>query len=84
MGALLNLHLTDYKTAPLTGTNDWKKVELTFESGKLDRISLNCLFGGWGASTGTAWYDDIKLERGQAVAAGLAAKEGATNSSRDY
>lgn len=32
-----------------------------FLSENRERISINTLFGGWGRSTGTAWYDDIQL-----------------------
>ncbi|MEM9015629.1 MAG: c-type cytochrome, partial [Verrucomicrobiota bacterium] len=42
-------------------TNEWSHVEATFNS--LDRtdLTINCLFGGWGKSTGTAWWDDVAL-----------------------
>ena len=26
------------------------------------QLEINCLFGGWGASTGEAFYDDVTLE----------------------
>jgi alpha-N-arabinofuranosidase len=29
-------------------------------------LEINCLFGGWGMSTGQAWYDDVSLERAAA------------------
>ncbi len=62
-GALLNLHnLQGVRTNALTGTNDWTKVETEFETEDQDSIHINCLFGGWGLATGTAWYDDIALE----------------------
>ena len=64
-GAMLNVHeLQDPVrggTKPLAGDNDWTQVHLTFNSGALTAITINCLFGGWGRSTGTAWYDDIEL-----------------------
>jgi putative heme-binding domain-containing protein len=25
------------------------------------QVTINCLFGGWGRATGTAWFDDIEL-----------------------
>ncbi|MCA8977584.1 MAG: glycoside hydrolase family 127 protein, partial [Planctomycetes bacterium] len=25
-------------------------------------VQVNCLFGGWGTATGTAWFDDVALE----------------------
>ena len=64
-GAMLNIHeLQDPVrggTKALAGDNDWTQVQLTFNSGALNEITVNCLFGGWGRATGTAWYDDIEL-----------------------
>jgi alpha-N-arabinofuranosidase len=63
MGALLNLHgLNRLRTAAVTGTQGWTRVELDFNTEENDSIQINCLLGGWGKSRGTAWYDDIGLE----------------------
>ena len=63
-GALFNLHnLQGVKTPAVTGTRDWTCVEVFFETQDQDSVQINCLFGGWGESTGTAWYDDVRLER---------------------
>jgi len=62
-GALLNVHnMEGAQTTAVTGTSDWTTVELTFDTGAHDAVQVNCLFGGWGRSTGTAWFDDVKLE----------------------
>jgi alpha-L-arabinofuranosidase len=61
-GASFNFHDSENTTKPLTGTNDWTKVEFEFDSGDNDGVQLNCLFGGWGLATGKAWYDDINFE----------------------
>jgi alpha-L-arabinofuranosidase len=62
-GALLNLHgIGGMETQAVTGTQDWTKVELVFDAGARDAVQLNCLLGGWGKSTGAAWYDDLQLE----------------------
>src|SRR4029079_6403250 len=65
LGALLNVHeLQDPvrgATKPLVGDKDWTKVQLNFNSGQLQQITINCLFGGWGRAAGTAWFDDIEL-----------------------
>ncbi len=62
-GALLNIHnLQPVATRALTGTNDWTRVEVVFETEEQDAIQVNCLFGGWGLATGKAWYDDVSLE----------------------
>ncbi|HSK11126.1 MAG TPA: alpha-L-arabinofuranosidase C-terminal domain-containing protein [Vicinamibacterales bacterium] len=62
-GALLTIHgIEGLQTTPVTGTRDWTRVELTFDSGGNDSLQINCLLGGWGKVKGTAWYDDIALE----------------------
>jgi len=62
-GALFNLHGIDgARSEPLTGTNDWTEVAFEFDTGANDAVQVNCLFGGWGYATGTAWYDDLSLE----------------------
>ncbi len=43
------------------GTQQWSKVETIFNSLDRTEITINCLFGGWGKSTGTAWWDDVSL-----------------------
>jgi alpha-N-arabinofuranosidase len=61
-GALINFHGAGIRTKAITGTQDWTRVELPFDSGANDAFSLNCLLGGWGKSKGTAWFDDVQLE----------------------
>jgi alpha-N-arabinofuranosidase len=63
-GALLNIHGVDaWQTPPVTGTTDWKRVEVEFDAGANDALEVTCLFGGWGRATGKAWYDDVELTR---------------------
>jgi len=63
-GALLNLHnMQGIATPAVTGTQDWTRVEVLFDTGGQDSLQVNCLFGGWGLCTGKAWYDDVRLER---------------------
>jgi alpha-N-arabinofuranosidase len=33
-----------------------------FRTGAATKLEVNCLYGGWGTSTGQAWYDDVALE----------------------
>ncbi len=62
-GALVNVHgFEPWQTPAITGTQDWTKVEVEFDSGANDAVEVTCLFGGWGRSTGKAWYDDVELE----------------------
>ncbi|MBN1938593.1 MAG: carbohydrate binding domain-containing protein [Candidatus Aminicenantes bacterium] len=62
-GALFNIHGMDVLTPAVSGTQDWTRVEIVFETGANDGVSVNCLFGGWGRATGTAWFDDLSLEQ---------------------
>ncbi len=63
-GALLNLHnIQSARTQAVTGTQDWTQVQTEFDTGGNDTVQINCLFGGWGQSTGAAWFDDVSLER---------------------
>ncbi len=63
-GALLNVHtLQNVATGAVRGSRDWTQVEVVFDTGTETSVQLNCLFGGWGESTGTAWFDDVRLER---------------------
>ncbi len=64
-GAMFNVHeLQDPvrgATKALTGDNDWTQVSLNFNSSQMTEVTINCLFGGWGRATGTAWFDDVEL-----------------------
>jgi len=61
-GASIGLSTMDVDRQFFTGTQNWQKVEYTFETGWNDgaRVSLN--FGSGGPSTGTVWMDDVHLE----------------------
>src|SRR5438046_4700742 len=49
-------------TKAVNGDSDWTQVQLNFNSGQMTELTINCLFGGWGRATGTAWFDDIELK----------------------
>ncbi|MFC1734450.1 hypothetical protein ACFL6I_29480, partial [candidate division KSB1 bacterium] len=62
-GALFNLHTVgNAQTEALTGTNDWAQVQMEFNTDIMDAVQINCLLGGWGRATGTAWFDDVELK----------------------
>lgn len=67
LGALFNVHLIGVRTRAINGTNDWQKVEVTFNSGDQTMVGINALFGGFGQSKGTAWFDDVELVRAQSA-----------------
>jgi putative membrane-bound dehydrogenase-like protein len=60
-GALFNLNLIPARSGAVSGTCDWTQETMDFDSAERTQVELNCLFGGWGRSTGTAWYDDLVL-----------------------
>ncbi|MCP5515967.1 MAG: alpha-N-arabinofuranosidase [Verrucomicrobiales bacterium] len=63
VGALLNIqNMQAVRTPAVFGTRGWTKVSTVFRA-ETPALEINCLFGGWGSSTGTAWYDDVALER---------------------
>jgi alpha-N-arabinofuranosidase len=63
-GAQINVNGEDeWRTAPVTGTQDWTWVETEFDAGANDVLEVTCLFGGWGRATGKAWFDDVELTR---------------------
>jgi len=64
VGALLNIqNMQHVRTPGVAGTRDWSRVSTVFRTGSETELEINCLFGGWGRSTGQAWYDDVSLER---------------------
>jgi alpha-N-arabinofuranosidase len=63
-GALINIDgEEEWRTAPVSGTQDWTRVEVEFDAGANDALEVTCLFGGWGRATGKAWFDDVELVR---------------------
>jgi hypothetical protein len=62
-GANIGLFGTWQHTAPLSGTFDWTRVQMTFTSPPSGEVVIGCRLGYWGgASTGKAWFDDISVE----------------------
>jgi alpha-L-arabinofuranosidase len=63
-GAQININGEEaWRTAPLAGTLDWTRVDVEFDAGANDAVEVTCLLGGWGNSTGKAWFDDVELVR---------------------
>ena len=57
-GATLSILNMPAQTKGLTGTNNWTKVSLSFNSGSSPNAVIRAQLG---ASTGTAWFDDLRL-----------------------
>ena len=60
-GVQFNMEPNEFRSDEIKGTTDWKMLQFTFESRDKTEVYINCLFGGWGQSTGTAWFDDIEV-----------------------
>jgi len=62
VGALINIqNMQTVRTPAVSGTQDWTLVSTVFQA-DTETLEINCLFGGWGSSTGQAYYDDLTLE----------------------
>jgi alpha-N-arabinofuranosidase len=61
-GAGFRLDGVDAEYTGLSGTNDWTKVEIVFNTGNDDSFVLSCLLGIDGPASGRAWFDDMSLE----------------------
>ncbi len=63
-GAILNIFDREDSSESILGTSDWKQVTLEFHSGDQNVLNIGCRLGHHGRScTGTAWFDDLKLEK---------------------
>lgn len=52
----------------ITGTNDWQKIELIFNSKNRTSVIIGFRIGGNGSNCkGTAWFSDLKVESGNAI-----------------
>lgn len=62
-GALLNIqNMQHVKTQAIRQTRNWTQVSTVFRTAENPtELEINCLFGGWGKSTGQAWYDDVAV-----------------------
>jgi len=64
-GAMINIHGGEASEG-ISGTHDWKAVEVEFDSGSQSDVLLHCLMGGYGGGRGTAWYDGLYLNEANA------------------
>ena len=64
-GVVIGLLDTTEYSNPISGTNDWQKVEFMFNSKNRDKVTISFRLGGNNNNcTGTAWFSDMKLEKG--------------------
>jgi hypothetical protein len=63
-GACLTIFGQTEISESVLGTSDWKQVAVEFTSGESSTLNIGCRLGHNGSTcTGTAWFDDLKLEK---------------------
>lgn len=64
-GAVIGILDTTEYSEPIKGTNEWQKVEYMFNSKNREKVKISFRLGGNNANcTGTAWFTDLKVEKG--------------------
>lgn len=65
LGALIRVPQIQQPTPAISpalkGTVDWSALRTSFQTGKLEEITITCVLGSNGPAQGTAWFDDIVL-----------------------
>lgn len=65
VGAQISIIGTTEKSVAITGTQDWQKIEMIFNSKNREEVKIGFRLGGYlGECTGTAWFSDFTLEEG--------------------
>ena len=65
IGAQISIVGTTEKSIAITGTQDWQKIEMIFNSKNRDEVDIGFRLGGYlGQCTGTAWFSDFTIEEG--------------------
>lgn len=63
-GACLTIYGQTEISESVLGTSDWKQVAVEFTSNESSTLNIGCRLGHNGSTcTGTAWFDDLKLEK---------------------
>lgn len=65
IGAQISIVGTTEKSIAITGTNEWQKLELIFNSKNREEVKIGFRLGGYlGNCKGTAWFSDFNIESG--------------------
>ena len=65
IGAQISIIETTEKSIAITGSNDWQKIEMIFNSKDREEVDIGFRLGGYlGKCTGTAWFSDFTFEEG--------------------
>ena len=65
VGAQISIIGTTEKSVAITGTQDWQKIEMIFNSKDREEVEIGFRLGGYlGQCTGTAWFSNFTFEEG--------------------
>ena len=65
VGAQISIIGTTEKSVAITGTQDWQKIEMIFNSKDREEVEIGFRLGGYlGQCTGVAWFSDFTFEEG--------------------
>ncbi len=65
VGAQISIIGTTEKSIAITGTQEWQKIEMIFNSKDREEVDIGFRLGGYlGECTGTAWFSDFTFEEG--------------------
>lgn len=67
VGAHISIEGTTERSIAITGTQDWQKIELIFNSKDRETINIGFRLGGYlGDAKGETWFSDFTIEEGNA------------------
>lgn len=65
VGAQIAIEETTERSVAVSGTQDWKPIELIFNSKDREEVNIGFRLGGYlGEATGEAWFADFSIEEG--------------------
>lgn len=65
VGAQISIEGTTERSMAISGTTDWQKIELIFNSKNREYINIGFRLGGYlGQAKGQAWFSDFTIEEG--------------------
>ena len=65
IGAQIAIEVTTERSIAISGTQDWQKIELIFNSKNREKVNIGFRLGGYlGEAKGEAWFSDFAIEEG--------------------
>ena len=65
VGAQISIEGTSERSVAISGTSDWQKIEMIFNSKDREEVNIGFRLGGYlGEAKGEAWFSDFTLEEG--------------------